>query len=471
MALDLVDINDNFSGLTGVYRGQGDTPVFLGQKAKSWVLDVVSHGQVAVGLDTRVSPGLIRIFLDKGTAIVPGTEPEKYYGLVMTREFRFDGLPVPPSILSPSIAFQDKYSSFVPQQRFFLGRPREISSAYAISMMSPDILRANQVGDPYFAYNATGFVNDFQVAGAFSLNQFNGFMATIPPGTDDQSPLCASLFAPVGLEAGIPSLTFIQNRLAELKADEIDPIATYEALSQDDYNDGKLIPHILAALEALPSDVLRVQMIGAYPLLTMMDDEGVYPVLLADPETRAIYRLEIDELEDLEFQATSDLFERFIDFANANGNASVTFPRRPGYFLRSYGKSQRMGTMLSAGPHTLECHYKVYAVGRGSIRLPSSVQPAYHCFGGVAWALRRTFDKENLQFSGLEFSEPKELPIQDVVNYNVELSNILFNSRSDGDLPELSNYLRALNTSLTGTSDQNVWFSTYPPVNVSVTDL
>ena len=86
MALNLVNINDNFSGLTGVYAGQNNNPVFLGKKNESIKIDTIMGNEVGIGFDTRFSPAQVRIYFDANDPLFTG-----YYGLVMTKELIFDG--------------------------------------------------------------------------------------------------------------------------------------------------------------------------------------------------------------------------------------------------------------------------------------------------------------------------------------------------------------------------------------------
>lgn len=468
MALNLVDINEHFSGLTGVFVGQEDNAFFLGEKNKSRLFNAWGIGRIGIGFDTRLSPAQVRIFLDRGDAIVPGTDPEKFYGLIMTREYRFDGLPIPPSVFSPAIAFQDWYSNFISSQ----SRCRtSISPAYAVSMMSPDLLHENKIHAPYYAYNAACYDADVSRGDAFNLNIRNGFQANIPPSETNNTPLVASLFAPVGLDLDAPPLSFIKQRLNAFKKDGVDPVVTMDTITRENYRQGGLLGKILSTLEITSDDVLKVQMVGQYPLLTLKDAEGYYPVFLLDPDTHGIYSLDLNELDEMQFLQTSDLFERFVDFYTAHGRFNRSFPRRTGYFLRSYGKSNRIATMLSDGTHRIECHYKVYAVGRGSITFQGEKEYVYHCFGGVTWAMRKTFDRDLFKFDNLECTTPtpQELKLDDIVNYNWESYYINQNRNRGKNMPELNNYKKALSSSTTGTIDQNQWFVTYPPVATDIT--
>lgn len=468
MALNLVDINEHFSGLTGVYVGQNDNAFFLGEKDKSFLLNAGGIGrQVGIGFDTRLSPAQVRIFFDKGRSIVPGTDAEKFYGLIMTREYRFDGLPIPPSVFSPAIAFQDGYSNFVSSQ--FIRR-KFISPAYAVSMMSPGLLHDNEVYDPYYAYNAACYETDVSRGDAFSLNIRNGFQAVIPSPTSNNAPLVASLFAPVGLDLDAPPLSFIKQRLKAFKEDGIDPVVTMDTITRESDWQGGLLGKILSTLQITRDDVLRVQMVGPYPLLTLKDAEGYYPVFLLDPDTRGIYSLDINELDEMQFLRTSDLFERFIDFYNANGCSNKKYPKRVDRYLRSYGKSQHINTMLSGNsPHRIECHYKVYAVGRGSITFQGEKKYVYDCVGGVTWAMRKTFDSDLYKFDNLELTVLKALRLDDIVNYNWESYYITQNRNKGKHIPELYNYIKALRSSTIGTVDQDQWFMTYPPVATDIT--
>ena len=182
MALNLVDLNESFSGLTGVYAGQNGTPLFLGEKGRSKLIDAGTAGKIGIGFDTRISPAQVRIFYDKEGAIIQGTDPDKYYGLIMTREIRFDGLPVPPGVYATAIEFQNYYSSFVPRPDYDRRTTRPVSPAYAIDMMSPERLGVKGISDPYFADNALCYVDGMTLADTQELEAPNGFLAKLPLG-------------------------------------------------------------------------------------------------------------------------------------------------------------------------------------------------------------------------------------------------------------------------------------------------
>jgi len=446
MAISIVDINQNYQGVNGAYVGQ-QQPLFLGKKGLCLKLDADFGTSAIIGFDTRVSPVAVRVFFEKGSDIITGTAPRKNYGLVLTTEYFFDGQPIMPSRVNPSLAYLDNYNAFREPYlgSSIFGFPKPPTNTDSIVMVRPKTLKDKQIGDPYYAYNAYAYE---ATQNAWDVTNGTGFMASLNnelPFTANGSPRCTSVYMPIGLDIDTPTVEWLEQRVESFENDSI------EAVSFTDAGNGDWLGGILTALESDGSNVLRVQRISYYVLLTMDDPENYYPMVLADLQNEKLYLLDTNELEQLRFEASSYTFEKFIEHTNGYGLQNQDFPSRAGYYTRSYKVSQdrKMNTMLSGGTHTLSCRYKAYAVGNGVVLGNGLVEDrnVYDCFGGVTWNVERVFNKETFSFGALKIYQPELLSLQDIINYNVELYQQdpwNRNPKKGQDLPALNRFIQTL---------------------------
>ncbi|MFC0515140.1 hypothetical protein ACFFGT_13055 [Mucilaginibacter angelicae] len=459
MALTIgTDSTGNFSGVMGVYQGQTD-PLFLGLKNLSTLITGDNGAAFSIGFDTRTSPAQVRLYFDIGNARW-GSELNNNYGLVMTSETVFDTLPILPSVFSPDIAYKDSYSNFQEPTSWRRG-----FSTSAVDMVSPDLLRQKQINDPYFPYNSG------DSSAAFTSGGSCGFIANVPPASQDGTPLCASIISPIGIDIDGPASDEMNNLINAIKNSSIS-FAICE-VSNDDLQSGRALAKAAAVLEIDLNKIIMVQMFGNSLLITVDDAEGYYPVFYVDVDadssttTKRIYSIDINSLQSLRFYRVSDIFERFIDFANKVGYSNTDYPSRPGYFLRSYDTNDknRVKTILSGSAHFVGTKYKIYCVQKGSNRQQNgSLQNYFTCFGGVEWKVRRGFNKDTLSFGPIEISQPAPLNDGDLTNYNKWLND-------ESSMPELSNYFSALRSQVTGPPNQLQWFTPYYPLEARMTSF
>jgi hypothetical protein len=464
MALSIQNDNSgNFKMVNGVFVGQA-APLLLGLKDLSCELPL-STGKIVIGFDPRISPAQFRLFYDPGESIIVGTEPTKGYGLVMTSQICFDGLPILPSVFSKAIAYKDDYSNFPTLK---LNRKICPTPAYNIDMLSADRLKDN---NPYYPYNSLKLdqVNTLTNAGGFmAVKSYDVEQDEWIYSNAANTPLCASILAPIGIDIDAPSQSILDSIINKSVEDEIVPVVSCD-ITPDDINNGTVINKILTALVLNVSDIVKIQAIGSSFFITVNDSEGYYPRLFAQvlTDTRKVnvYALENNEVNAFRFNTSSSLFERFIDFSvGINGDG---FPSRVGPYLRSYTKNgdKLLNTLLSGKEHWISSTYKIYCVGRGQIKnSDESLRPVYTCMGGVEFSVKRMFNKETLNFDEIQIATPKEMSGHDVINYNLELHNLDTASRGlkkpyGPKLPELVNYLEAYSRKKPGSPNQSQWFN------------
>lgn len=469
MALSIQnDGTGKFKGINGVFVGQA-APIYLGLKDLSCEIPL-STGKIVIGFDPRMSPAQFKLFYDPGESIIVGTEPTKRYGMVMTSQIRFDGLPIEPSVFSEAVAYKNDYSSF---STLKLNRNIFPTPAYNVDMLSADKLVNS---NPYYPYNSLNLdqANAIANAGGFmAVKTYNAEQDKWLYSNAANTPLCTSVFAPIGIDIDAPSQSILKGIIDKSILDGIDPVVSCD-ITTDDINNGTVITKILTALVLEVSDIVKIQAVGSSFLITVSDSEGYYPRLFANVligiKKVNVYALENNELNAYQFNASSSLFENFIDFAiGINGDG---FPSRPGIYLRSYKKNgdKLLKTLLSGKEHWISSTYKIYCVGNGQLKeLNQSLSQVYNCIGGVEFSVKRMFNKETLNFDEIQIATPKEMDLQDVINYNLELHNIDMISRRlpkpyGPQLPELINYLNAYSRKKVGSPNQSQWFNAPLPL-------
>jgi hypothetical protein len=302
-------------------------------------------------------------------------------------------------------------------------------------------------------------------------------MGSTPYSQNNNTPLCASLFAPIGIDIDSPFISDVSQALKHLKDNEIIPVKTFDVTS------GNVLKNAIIALDLVDnqqaqnwtySKIIRVQMIMNHILITVSDPEGYNPVLLVDGDTGNIYSLDLRILNFSQFNYTSNLFENFINFSNGNMFANEIFPSRQVPYTRSYTEEEndRIDTMRSGGTHSICARYKVYCVGY------SPNNNTYKCFTGLLWNVQRIFQKDTLSFGPLEISRPEFLNNTDIVNYNKELENIskyFPNQLSNlgGYCPELSRFLITYQNKqqVKGSDNQVQWFNPYTPAPANINNI
>ena len=187
------------------------------------------------------------------------------------------------------IDFQDKYSNFKPSPITLGRQSKEISRANVVDMMSVDRLCSKNIIEPYFAYNALCYTKkNVSKHDTFHHMAPNGFLAKSPVDNKKNTPLCASLIAPIGIDIDGPSLFEVNRWLKYQKQYEVGPVVRFAEPTEIEKQQGKLLEKIMSALTITENDLIRVQMIGPYLLLTIDDSEGYYPTLLADPDPSSL---------------------------------------------------------------------------------------------------------------------------------------------------------------------------------------
>lgn len=463
MALEKIDTDENFSGVTGVFAGQKDTPVFLGEKKYSVSLNNhAGNDIIVVGFDTRISPAQFSVFYQRIQGDM--TTAEIHYGLVMTKEICFDGLPIQPSVFSNAIAYQDSYSSFVKDDNIFNNNP--ISPAFAVEMLSPKQLKAEGINDPFFAYNALAHMPDFTKEDAFKFNTINGFLASSENVSEKGAPLCASLMAPLGIDIEGPFHDDILDFIDYQTEQGIKPVAKFK-ISDKEINEGLLLDKVLSIDKNNPiplEQVIDMKMVADYLLVILDNPENYYTVLIADPFKGNVYLYDIDLLEDIQTRNTRDFFDRFTDFTIDNHRFNSAFPNK--FYFGNYTAKDQVKKMRSGGEHHLQFNYRIYAVEGWTF--PETGLKEHHCRGGVQFSVRRTFDKDQLQFNHLEFSTPEALSLEHVVNFNKEMY-LIGQGEKAGDMPELTNYFEALKKDINAYQVNALqWFRTNPPLSTDI---
>lgn len=469
MALELVNEGD-FSGIKGVFVGQGDNPRFLGLKDLSGeVSGGTNRGKFMVGFDTRIQPAQVRVYFDLESELaITGTD--KHYGLIMTKEICFDGLPIKPSVFSDAISFQDAYSGFV-KNNLFENKP--VSRAFAVDMFAPDLLMDKSITDPFYAYNAACYVQGVDPGDSFDLNSRNGFLARSPKPTTPNSPLCASLVAPIGIDIDIPFLSHIQNYMDHVYAEQIEPVAKF-AMTDEEYSSGEVLNLILNATEEkIPlEEVIDMKVIGQYMLVVLDDPEDYFPVLIADTSNGNIYTFEIDLLDQMTFENNADFFRDFNDFRLDNGRHGTLFPHAF-FFDESSWAERNVRRMVTGGPHTLSCNYRIYAVSKVTTMGigTETTNYNYNCYNGIEFTVERKFDASFLTFDNLVVSHVGPLPLRQITDFNLEMFSMKSGENTGEAMPELAAYNAALGRALSRNSDQIQWFFTYPPLSGDVVKI
>lgn len=459
MALEKIDI-DHLSMVKGAYINQGDTPLFLGEKAKSDFYKGSSGSNIAIGFDTRISPAQVRIYYQSPTPHNK-VDPDTRYGLIMTKQLSFDDLPVLPSVFSPALEYQDNYCAFTPNGIF---QHKPISPAFAVDMLPPNEYVQLGLANPFFAYNALLHTQKLKMEDIFKLNEDNGYMAKYKSTEDKKQPLCASLFAPIGIDIEAPYLSDITDFIAHQKQQKIEPVGRFK-ISPQEISQGLLLDKVLSigGTQIPIEQVLDMRMVGDYMILVIDDPENYPAVLIADPWQGYVYLYDIDLMEDIQQRNIRNLFDRFTTFVQNNWRHNKNFPNL--YYFGEYTAKQQVDKMRSGGTHSIACHYRVYAVE--SWNCPSG-ELMHTCLEGLEFVVKRTFDKDNLQFNPLEIMQPTFMSKGEVSNFAKQINS----QRSETVyLPELEAYYNSLLKTLPASIDATQWFRTQPALPASIISI
>lgn len=491
MALNIEYTEDNkFAILTGVYRGQ-TRPVFLGvtglTQLKKTSDEGWGNGTFAIGFDNRVSPAQVRIYYEYKDSIIPGTNPDKYIGLVMTSEIRYDGVLIPPSVMSSAIGYQNlyTYTRLIKKRGGMFTGPSYSISLNSINMMDSSKSSGYPFELPYFSQNALSW-SDIQQDTLFQANPLNGSILKLTNGqypTDDGASLCASLIAPIGMDIDGPSQNNLISIINGFQIDGIEPILQFEIDSEDASN-GMLVSKTIAAMNSASETTVNIkyiQMYGEIPLIILDDNENYDPAFLVIPSsstnTANIYMLDATDLENAFSQPVLSRFDRFMDHIKRT-NTQLN----PGYdykILEGMGKGGGdrafNAIMMTNYQPVISFDYKVYCIGSGTITSSGNVYNAYHCFDGIQFRVLRTFNKDTFQFDPVSIGTPARMKLNDIIYMNQSFPFTYTPEKFQRE-SELYKYLTSLKNPKEGSVNQSQWFQTYTPpepnspVNPGITD-
>ena len=276
-----------------------------------------------IGIDRRSTPTQVNIFFDPEKAEEDNIEKGDEIGLFNLVSLSLNGVPFPPWILNPDLAYLVQMCEQVDNQIIW---PQVIDS---FSVQNSSYAETGQFVFPFYSLNGLTPNGELDIYKYSPLLPFEhcGYNVIIKSDFSQGESLMASANIPVGIDYDGPSFQILE---ALLDCDWENAVADLQfEVSLEDWENKRMVSCILNGMEADNSKFDEIIVFNNRILFKMTDEELYHIFLYAFPYITEqsvecyIYKLDAERLDQIERGQKINFFNNLMIFMEENNLSSM----------------------------------------------------------------------------------------------------------------------------------------------------
>lgn len=355
-------------------------------------------GHFCIGVDRRSTPIQANIFFDP--ADIDDFEEEDEIGLYNLVSLTLNGVPFPPSLINPNLAYLDQLGEPINGKMFW---PQVIDSFHVQNSRLND----NQFVFPFYSLNGValnGNVDVYKTSQSIPI-QHCGYNAIVKSTFEEGDSLMASASIPIGIDYNGLSFQILE-AIMDIDWEDAEPDFHFE-VSREIWDDMSIQDCILKAMEMDISEVDEIMVFDQRALFKITDEELYHIFLYAYPDITDesvfcyVYKLDADKLNKIERGQIINFFYNFKAFMKAIG-LEQEGPGETEAFERGdtgLDNGEKILSQMNNCQLTMECCTIACSLRRMEDNYLTPL-------GGIDWMASRVFDFDTLSFGESAFEGP-----------------------------------------------------------------